>query len=199
MKTEGRFNPPLTMETPENAGGGIAIVLLPGYGPHSPDPESGRPRGLVTSSQVDRGPVVREVLKWLSDGGLDLRRHALSFRLVIWPASWEKSLHGPQMVPELVRCSDAFVQEMTTVRPSKVVLVSCYLHDALDSPEMHARLFPAFGKPLTPPARLCRTRLRAQVQRWERTLVVSVPIPGTSTTHAFKQVLTASLTSWLHS
>lgn len=187
------------METPENAGGGIAIVLLPGYGPHSPDPESGRPRGLVTSYQVDRGPVVRDVLKWLSDGGLDLRRHASSFRLVIWPEAWEKTLHGPQMVPELVKCSDAFVQVMTAVQPRLVVLVSCYLHDALDHPEMRTRLFSAFGKPLMPPARLCRTRLRAQVQCWERALVVSVPIPGTSTTHAFEEALTASLTSWLHS
>ena len=139
MKTEGRFNPPLTMETLENARGGIAIVLLPGYGPHSPDPEGGRARGLVTSYQVDRGPVVRDVLKWLSDGGLDLRRHASSFRLVIWPEAWEKTLHGPQMVPELVKCSDAFVQVMTAVQPRLVVLVSCYLHDALDHPEREFR------------------------------------------------------------
>ena len=73
------------------------------------------------------------------------------------------------------------------------MLVSCYLHDALLVPEVTNELKPALGNPLTPPTRLCATRLRAQAQRWERALVISLPIPTQRTTPAFVEALTKGL------
>ena len=197
--TEVRPNPPKPIDTPENMHRGIALVLLPGYGPK--DFNGGQPhaKGLIDSSHVDRGIVVKTVLAWLNKSGLDVKRQASAFRLVVWPEKWsESNLHGPQMVSALVKQSGAFVEEMNETQPALLVLVSCYLHDALLNPEVVKALKPALGKPLMPPTRLCSTRLRAQVQRWEKALVVSLPIPSQRTTSAFSEALALGLKPWLN-
>jgi hypothetical protein len=197
--TEVRSNPPKPIDTPENMHRGIALVLLPGYGPKEFNGDQPYAKGLIDSSHVDRGTVVQTVLAWLNKSGLDVKRQASAFRLVVWPEKWvESNLRGPQMVSALVEQSSAFVKEMNETQPALLVLVSCYLHDALLNPEVVKALKPALGKPLMPPTRLCSTRLRAQVQRWEKALVVSLPIPSQRTTSAFSEALALGLKPWLN-
>lgn len=197
--TEVRSNPPKPIDTPENMHRGIALVLLPGYGPKDFNGDQPYAKGLIDSSHVDRGTVVQTVLAWLNKSGLDVKRQASAFRLVVWPEKWvESNLRGPQMVSALVEQSSAFVEEMNETQPALLVLVSCYLHDALLNPEVVKALKPALGKPLMPPTRLCSTRLRAQVQRWEKALVVSLPIPSQRTTLAFSEALALGLKPWLN-
>ncbi len=197
--TEVRSNPPKPIDTPENMHRGIALVLLPGYGPKDFNGDQPYAKGLIDSSHVDRGTVVQTVLAWLNKSGLDVKRQASAFRLVVWPEKWvESNLRGPQMVSALVEQSSAFVEEMNETQPALLVLVSCYLHDALLNPEVVKALKPALGKPLMPPTRLCSTRLRAQVQRWEKALVVSLPIPSQRTTSAFSEALALGLKPWLN-
>lgn len=197
--TEVRSNPPKPIDTPENMHRGIALVLLPGYGPKDFNGDQPYAKGLIDSSHVDRGTVVQTVLAWLNKSGLDVKRQASAFRLVVWPEKWvESNLRGPQMVSALVEQSSAFVKEMNETQPALLVLVSCYLHDALLNPEVVKALKPALGKPLMPPTRLCSTRLRAQVQRWEKALVVSFPIPSQRTTSAFSEALALGLKPWLN-
>ena len=197
--TEVRSNPPKPIDTPENMHRGIALVLLPGYGPKEFNGDQPYAKGLIDSSHVDRGTVVQTVLAWLNKSGLDVKRQASAFRLVVWPEKWvESNLRGPQMVSALVEQSSAFVKEMNETPPALLVLVSCYLHDALLNPEVVKALKPALGKPLMPPTRLCSTRLRAQVQRWEKALVVSLPIPSQRTTSAFSEALALGLKPWLN-
>ena len=196
--TEVRSNPPKPIDTPENMHRGIALVLLPGYGPKDFNGDQPYAKGLIDSSHVDRGTVVQTVLAWLNKSGLDVKRQASAFRLVVWPEKWvESNLRGPQMVSALVEQSSAFVEEMNETQPALLVLVSCYLHDALLNPEVVKALKPALGKPLMPPTRLCSTRLRAQLQRWEKALVVSLPIPSQRTTSAFSEALALGLKPWL--
>ena len=197
--TEVRSNPPKPIDTPENMHRGIALVLLPGYGPKEFNGDQPYAKGLIDSSHVDRGTVVQTVLAWLNKSGLDVKRQASAFRLVVWPEKWvESNLRGPQMVSALVEQSSAFVEEMNETQPALLVLVSCYLHDALLNPEVVKALKPALGKPLMPPTRLCSTRLRAQLQRWEKALVVSLPIPSQRTTLAFSEALALGLKPWLN-
>lgn len=197
--TEVRSNPPKPIDTPENMHRGIALVLLPGYGPKDFNGDQPYAKGLIDSSHVDRGTVVQIVLAWLNKSGLDVKRQASAFRLVVWPEKWvESNLRGPQMVSALVEQSSAFVKEMNETQPALLVLVSCYLHDALLNPEVVKALKPALGKPLMPSTRLCSTRLRAQVQRWEKALVVSLPIPSQRTTSAFSEALALGLKPWLN-
>ena len=197
--TEVRSNPPKPIDTPENMHRGIALVLLPGYGPKEFNGDQPYAKGLIDSSHVDRGTVVQTVLAWLNKSGLDVKRQASAFRLVVWPEKWvESNLRGPQMVSALVEQSSAFVKEMNETQPALLVLVSCYLHDALLNPEVVKALKPALGKPLMPPTRLCSRRLRAQVQRWEKALVVSLPIPSQRTTSAFSEALALGLKPWLN-
>lgn len=197
--TEVRSNPPKPIDTPENMHRGIALVLLPGYGPKDFNGDQPYAKGLIDSSHVDRGTVVQTVLAWLNKSGLDVKRQASAFRLVVWPEKWvESNLRGPQMVSALVEQSSAFVKEMNETQPALLVLVSCYLHDALLNPEVVKALKPALGKPLMPPTRLCSTRLRAQLQRWEKALVVSFPIPSQRTTSAFSEALALGLKPWLN-
>ena len=197
--TEVRSNPPKPIDTPENMHRGIALVLLPGYGPKDFNGDQPYAKGLIDSSHVDRGTVVQTVLAWLNKSGLDVKRQASAFRLVVWPEKWvESNLRGPQMVSALVEQSSAFVKEMNETQPALLVLVSCYLHDALLNPEVVKALKPALGKPLMPPTRLCSRRLRAQVQRWEKALVVSLPIPSQRTTSAFSEALALGLKPWLN-
>lgn len=197
--TEVRSNPPKPIDTPENMHRRIALVLLPGYGPKDFNGDQPYAKGLIDSSHVDRGTVVQTVLAWLNKSGLDVKRQASAFRLVVWPEKWvESNLRGPQMVSALVEQSSAFVKEMNETQPALLVLVSCYLHDALLNPEVVKALKPALGKPLMPPTRLCSTRLRAQVQRWEKALVVSLPIPSQRTTSAFSEALALGLKPWLN-
>ena len=197
--TEARSNPPKPIDTPENMHRGIALVLLPGYGPKEFNGDQPYAKGLIDSSHVDRGTVVQTVLAWLNKSGLDVKRQASAFRLVVWPEKWvESNLRGPQMVSALVEQSSAFVKEMNETQPALLLLVSCYLHDALLNPEVVKALKPALGKPLMPPTRLCSTRLRAQVQRWEKALVVSLPIPSQRTTSAFSEALALGLKPWLN-
>ena len=136
-----------------------------------------RPRGLLTSAQIDRGPYVPRVLKWLAAAGLDLRSAAPRLQLAVWPEAFEGRPHGPQCVKALVRQSDAFLKTVAERRPRLLVFVSCYLHDAACAPELDGPLTAALGRAIEPPRRLCASRLRVQIQRRERALILALPVP----------------------
>lgn len=191
-----RLNPPAAADTPENLSGGVLLVLLPGFGPEDGgrDPAAlTRPRGLLTSAQIDRGPYVPRVLKWLAAAGLDLRSAAPRLQLAVWPEAFEGRPHGPQCVKALVRQSDAFLKTVAERRPRLLVFVSCYLHDAACAPELDGPLTAALGRAIEPPRRLCASRLRVQIQRRERALILALPVPTANATPAFEAELTAAL------
>jgi hypothetical protein len=197
MRNDGRLNAPGTGEYPENARKGAMIVMLPGYGPlpseKTTTPLARSARGLITSPQIDRGPFVPRLLAWLRAAGVDTQAYARYFRLCTWCERLDPKLHGPQMVKALAADADHFLAEVTAHHPALIVFMSCYLHDAVCEPSVTERLGPVFGRPLTPPRRLCDTRLRAQVQRWERTLMIGLPVPGQNATPAFAEALAESL------
>ena len=191
-----RLNPPAAADTPENLSGGVLLVLMPGFGPEDGGRDPGalmRPRGLLTSAQIDRGTAVPRVLKWLAASGLDLRSAAPFLQLTVWPEAFEGRPHGPQCVKALVRQSEAFLQTVAERQPRLMVFVSCYLHDAACEPELDEALSAALGRALEPPRRLCAARLRTQIQRRERCLMVALPVPTANATPAFEAALTAAL------
>ena len=80
-KFSQRIDVPGTADTPENLQGGVLLVFPPGFGPTlSPGLDASaqalerqklsRPRGRITARQVDRGPEVPQLLKWLARDSL---------------------------------------------------------------------------------------------------------------------------------
>lgn len=202
-----RINPPDTGPTNENKRGGIMIVMFPGYGPEVPDAPEGmddeewvrllqsrvKARGLITSPQIDRGPAVRAVLGWFEKAGMNLKKEAPKFSIFIWPQSWMGYRHGPQKTARLLEASDEFVEAAFKRSPGLVVLLSCYMIDALNDPKVVEMLEPVFGEPVEKPRRITSTRLKAMAQRWQRTLMIALPIPGPSTTDEFVEDLVKGL------
>ena len=191
-----RLNPPAAADTPENRSGGILLVLQPGYGP---DPDGRdpvqlvRPRGLLTSAQIDRGPLLPRVLRWLAEAGLNLRTAAPALQLTVWPERFEGEPYAAQRIKALAVQSGDFLDTVARRRPRLIVFVSAYLHDALLEPGVSARFAETVGRACEPPRRLTTGRLRARIQRWEKAIVISVPVPCLSVTPAFETELTAAL------
>lgn len=89
-----------TADTPENLQGGVLLVFPPGFGPTlSPGLDASaqalerqklsRPRGRITARQVDRGPEVPQLLKWLERAGFPVAQDAARFSIFTWPQHWE--------------------------------------------------------------------------------------------------------------
>lgn len=90
-KFSQRIDVPGTADTPENLQGGVLLVFPPGFGPTlSPGLDASaqalerqklsRPRGRITARQVDRGPEVPQLLKWLERADSLLRKKLRVFR-----------------------------------------------------------------------------------------------------------------------
>ena len=189
-----RSDPPGTGETPENARGGFLVVLLPGFGPELKPGANPAPRGLITAARIDRGPAVRRVLGWLAAAGFPVETEARRFSLAVWPSGgWKRAVRGPEQVTERVRDSDEFLRVLAERQPSLLVLVSCYLFDALRDPALTERIDAALGRTVEPARRLTSTRLRVEGERRERALVLALPGPGPNTTPEFEEELKDAL------
>ncbi len=205
-------NPPLTGDTLENTSRGVLVVMPPFFGPPEPVRPEGvsetawtaalqkrrRARGLITSPQIDRGEAVRRALGWLERAGFPVRSEARRFALFVWPREWKGPHHGPQQIPRLVEDSREFVAELDRRRPALVVFLSCVLLDAMNDEQLLPLLEESAGRPVSPLQRLVSTRLRALTQRWSRTTVIALPIPGPNTTEAFEAELEAGLRNFFH-
>ena len=99
-KFSQRIDVPGTADTPENLQGGGLLVFPPGFGPTlSPGLDASaqalerqklsRPRGRITARQVDRGPEVPQLLKWLERAGFPVAQDAARFSIFTWPQHWE--------------------------------------------------------------------------------------------------------------
>ena len=99
-KFSQRIDVPGTADTPENLQGGVLLVFPPGFGPTlSPGLDASaqalerqklsRPRGRITARQVDRGPEVPQLLKWLERAGFPVAQEAARFSIFTWPQRWE--------------------------------------------------------------------------------------------------------------
>ena len=88
-KFSQRIDVPGTADTPENLQGGVLLVFPPGFGPTlSPGLDASaqalerqklsRPRGRITARQVDRGPEVPQLLKWLERAGFPVAKKSKS-------------------------------------------------------------------------------------------------------------------------
>lgn len=196
------MNPPGTAETPENASGGVLIAALPGTGPALPAASAdaadrmaqlARPRGLITATQVDRGPAVRRALGWLSAAGLDVQAHSRCFSLVTWPEILPETARGARMAAHLAREGAGFIEACAARRPRLIVLLSTVMLDAINAPEMRASLHPVFGEPLAPPRRIADTRLRVLAQRWPGVLMLGLPVSSAQATPQAEQRIIEAL------
>lgn len=217
-----RVNPPGTAETPENASGGVLIVALPGMGPERPpepegvDPESWtemleRPRGLITATQVDRGPYVRRALAWLSSAGFDVNAASRHFAVMTWPgpsedvcqdssahnASWRRMVppeaKGARLPRWLAANAQGFLEVSARRRPKLVVFLSGAMLEATESPELASSVTDIYGPPQTPPCRLTDTRLAVWAQRRREALFLALPVSAAQATPAFEAALTEGL------
>lgn len=196
MKKVDRWNTPGTADTPDNADGGVLIVLPPGWGPEKrPGEEEPKARGLITSAQIDRGPLVPICLHWLERAGLPVRRNVRSFSVAVWPKMPLENVRGPQMVPKLVAAGEDVLAECRRRHPRLVIFLSCYLFDAFRDTALADEVSDIFGAELEKTRRLTRRRLRAEVVRYERALVLGLPLPSQNTTSVIVEDLVEGLTS----
>ena len=193
MKVE-RWNTPGTADTPQNTEGGVLIVVPPAWGPEKREGDKEpRARGLIVSGQIDRGPVIPECLRWLERSGFDVREEARAFSVLVWPETPFEKAHGPQIVPKLIEEKARFFDECRRRRPQIVICLSCYFYDALSSPEMATDVREAFGRVVEKTHRLTATRLRAEALRYERAILLGLPLPSRNTTPAFVDALVKGL------
>ena len=193
MKIE-RWNTPGTADPPQNTEGGILIVMPPAWGPEKrPGEKEPKARGLIVSGQIDRGPVIPECLRWLERAGLDAREEARAFSVLVWPPVPFDNAHGPQTVPKLVEERATFVDECRRRRPQILIFLSCYLYDAFRDPGRAIEVRDIFGREIEKTHRLTATRLRAEAMRYERAIVLGLPLPSRNTTPAFADALVEGL------
>ncbi len=86
-----------------------------------------------------------------------------------------------------------FLRVLAERQPTLLVLVSCYLFDALRDPALTERIDAALGRTVEPARRLTSTRLRVEGERRERALVLALPVPGPNTTPEFEEELKDAL------
>lgn len=219
-----RVNVPGTTETPENADRGVLIVALPGMGPERPPEPEGvdpadwtalleRPRGLITATQVDRGPYVRRALAWLTAAGLDVYGTSRHFALMTWPGpetdgagsgdsprrSLPREAKGARLAPWLAARADDFINVSARRRPQLVVFLSTAMLNATILPTLEARVTDIYGEALTPPCRVTDTRLAALAQRRREALFLALPVASSQATPDFERALAEGLGRLLRS
>lgn len=188
-----RWNTPGTGETADNAEGGILIVMPPAWGPEKHGEVPPKARGLITSAQIDRGPVIPELLRWLEHSGIDIREHARMFSILVWPSERFADCRGPQTVARLIEEKEFFLTECRRRTPQLIIFLSCYFFDAACDATVAADLRTVFGEEIEKPRRICSTRLRAELVRYEKTLILGLPLPGRNTASVFVDALTEGL------
>ena len=179
-KFSQRIDVPGTADTPENLQGGVLLVFPPGFGPTlSPGLDASaqalerqklsRPRGRITARQVDRGPEVPQLLKWLERAGFPVAQEAARFSIFTWPQRWEAD------------------------RPLLLFFVSAQLLDAANLPEVLEALEPVLAHPAEPVRRITDLRLRVTAQRWVKALCFGLPMPRKTFTPETEETIAAGI------
>ena len=187
---------PEVLLTDENSSGGILVATLPGYGP-SVAPTR---KAFFSDTSVDRGPVMNRFIEWFDLWGMPLAHSRgkdgpfeRSFFTQQWPLSPIPKAHGPQMVPKIAERIEELTATLAQRQPRLVIFLSCYLWQAINLPEAIAVLEPYFGKPLETGRRITSARLAAYRQRWEKTLVVALPMPSKNTGETYVRSLASDM------
>ena len=187
-----KLNAPGTADAPENLARGVLIVMPPGFGPEIDDaelPPEGeerraflekimRPRGVITAPRIDRGHAVAETLRWLSAAGFPVESQAKRFSILTRPAVWDGRARDGHVVRDA---------EFAKRTPLIAVFLSSQLLDAANDPAVRELLAPFTGRPLEPAFRLSGERLRILGQRWEKTLMIGLPVPRRSMRPGFPE------------
>jgi hypothetical protein len=110
-----------------------------------------------------------------------------SFFCCEWPSSPVSGVRGPQLVQKYsVKCAE-LAAAIRSREPRLVIFLSCYLWQAANTSEGRLLLKDALGAPQEPGRRISPVRLGAYAQRWEKAMVLALPLPGPNTTHQFVQ------------
>lgn len=183
---------PAPLDTPNNMKGGILVVLPPGYGPAEDTPPS--ERSFFSDSAVDRGRALARFVSWFPVWGIPLATTRMtageferSFFCCEWPASPVSGARGPQLVQKYsVKCAE-LAATIRSREPRLVIFLSCYLWQAANTDQGRVLLADALGAPQEPGRRISPVRLAAYAQRWEKAMVLALPLPGPNTTLQFVQ------------
>ena len=190
-KFSQRIDVPGTADTPENLQGGVLLVFPPGFGPTlSPGLDASaqalerqklsRPRGRITARQVDRGPEVPQLLKWLERAGFPVAQDAARFSIFTWPQRWEAD-------------AARLAEEVKKRRPLLLIFVSAQLLDAANLPEVLEALEPVLAHPAEPVRRITDLRLRVTAQRWVKALCFGLPMPRKTFTPETEETIAAGI------
>ena len=196
-----KLNAPGTADAPENLARGVLIVMPPGFGPELNDaelPPEGearralleklmRPWGVITASRIDRGFAVSETLRWLAAAGFPVEAEAKRFSIFTWPAAWDGRARDGHVARDAVREAGRLRDEFQKRSPLIAVFLSSQLLDAANDPAVREFLAPVAGHPLEPAFRLSGERLRILGQRWEKTLMIGLPVPRKSMRPGFPE------------
>lgn len=193
---------PEVITTEENSLGGIALVTLPGFGP---DTQPVR-RGNFFDNSIDRGVVVNRFIHWFDVWGLPTQRvrgtetaFERSFFTLEWPKEEIQNAHGPQTVKVMMQHIDEFIDVMQVRRPRLVIFLSCYLWQAINHPDVQARIDPIFGAALDQGRRITDKRLAAWLQRREKCIFLALPQPSKNTTPEIVRSFSAGVQQALES
>ncbi|WP_297610240.1 hypothetical protein [uncultured Sutterella sp.] len=196
-----KLNAPGTADAPENLARGVLIVMPPGFGPELDDaelPPEGearrafldkimRPRGVITAPRIDRGYAVAEALRWLSAAGFPVESQARRFSIFTWPEIWDGRARDGHVVRDAVSEAERLRDEFEKRTPLIAVFLSSQLLDAANDPIVRELLGASAGRPLEPAFRLSGERLRILGQRWEKTLMIGLPVPRRSMRPGFPE------------
>ncbi|EJX06908.1 hypothetical protein EVA_04979, partial [gut metagenome] len=101
-----------------------------------------------------------------------------------------------QMVPKLAAAAECLLAACRQRRPQMVIFLSCYLFDAFRHEALADEIRALFGSPLEKSRRLTRGRMRAEGVRYERALVLGLPLPSRNTTAAVADDLVEGLSTF---
>lgn len=204
-KFSQRIDVPGTADTPENLQGGVLLVFPPGFGPTlSPGLDASaqalerqklsRPRGRITARQVDRGPEVPQLLKWLERAGFPVAQEAARFSIFTWPQRWEADRPLDRRVLKAAAADAArLAEEVKKRRPLLLFFVSAQLLDAANLPEVLEALEPVLVHPAEPVRRITDLRLRVTAQRWVKALCFGLPMPRKTFTPETEETIAAGI------
>ena len=152
------------------------MVTQPGYGPES---YSSARRAFLFDKSVDRGPVLNRFADWFSLWGIDIKRvrgtegaFERSFFTLEWPP---QPVSGHESIFAL---RDVLLER----RPRLVIFLSCYLWQAVNTPNAQSALNEACGEPLDQGRRITGERLAAYAQKWTKVRMLALPQPSKNTT-----------------
>lgn len=185
-KVTTRLPAPEVVQTRENLSGGILVVTQPGYGPLE---YSSVRRAFLFDKSVDRGPVLNRFAEWFPLWGIDIKRvrgtegaFERSFFTLEWPPQ-TVSGHGPQTIPKIAEHISLLCDVLEQRRPRLVIFLSCYLWQAVNTPDALRALSGICGSPRGKGRRITDERLAAYVQHWSGGVqMLALPQPSKNTT-----------------